>query len=183
MKIEDTALPDVKLITYQVFGDERGSFMETYDSAVFRELGIDTAFVQDSSSWSALPNTVRGLHFQVPPRAQDKLVRVTCGRVFDVVVDIRRASPTFGHHMSMELNAETPTALFVPAGFAHGFCSLSEDAEIAYKMSDHFTPEFYKGILWSDPALGIDWPRLGGEIICSDKDRDHPTLAELPEYF
>ena len=183
MRIEGTVLDGVKLITYQVFGDARGSFMETYDTRAFAGLGIEMAFVQDSSSWSPEKGTVRGFHFQTPPHAQHKLVRVTRGRVFDVVVDLRSGTPDYGRHLAIELDAATPQALFVPTGCAHGFCTLSDDVEIAYKMSDHFTPDDYKGLLWCDPALGVDWPVSVNEAIVSDKDAAHPPLSDLPEYF
>lgn len=183
MRIEETALPGVQLISLDVFGDERGSFMETYDSAKFAELGIETAFVQDSCSHSASKGTVRGFHFQAPPHAQHKLVRVTRGRVFDVVVDLRGGAPTFGHHVALELDAATPQVLSVPVGFGHAFCSLCDDVEIAYKMSDHFAPECYMGLLWSDPTLGIDWPVDPASAIVSEKDAGHPPLAKLPEIF
>lgn len=183
MEIEETALPGVMLISYDVFGDERGSFMESYDSKAFASLGLDAIFVQDSCSWSAKTGTVRGFHFQIPPRSQDKLVRVTRGRVFDVIVDVRRDAPTFGQHVSFELDAAKPQAVFVPAGFAHAFCSLSDDTEIAYKMSDHFSPGHYRGLLWSDPALGIAWPVAPADAVVSEKDAGHPALESLTETF
>lgn len=183
MKAEETGLPGVRLIRFDVFEDARGRFFETYDSERYRALGIETAFVHDSCSSSVSAGTVRGFHFQKPPHAQDKLVRVNRGRVFDVIVDIRHGAPTFGRHVALELDAGDATAVFVPAGFAHGFCSLSDHAEISYKMSDHFSPADYMGLLWSDPALGIDWPVSPEDAVVSEKDSRHPTLAQLPEVF
>lgn len=183
MEIADTALDGVKIITLDVFGDARGSFAETYDSRAFADLGIDTAFVQDSWSHSANAGVVRGLHFQIPPHAQAKIVRVTRGRVFDVIVDIRHGSDTFGRHISFELAADDMRCVYVPAGFAHGFCTLVDDTEITYKMSDHFAPDCYKGVRWSDPALAIDWPVAPDKAVVSEKDAAHPCLNELERFF
>jgi dTDP-4-dehydrorhamnose 3,5-epimerase len=183
MQIEDTDLDGVKVITLDVFGDERGAFAESFDTVKFAELGIDVTFVQDSWSYSTASGTVRGFHFQLPPRAQHKLVRVTRGRVFDVIVDLRQGSDTFAQHISIELDATDMKSVFVPAGFAHGFCSLTDDAEITYKMSDNFSPDHYRGLLWNDPALGINWPIDPGDAIVSAKDSSHPTLKNLPQVF
>jgi dTDP-4-dehydrorhamnose 3,5-epimerase len=183
MRVEDTELGGVNIVHLDVFRDDRGLFVETFDARAFAALGIDTRFVQDSFSSSPAKGTVRGLHFQVPPRAQAKLVRVTRGRVFDVVVDIRRASPTFGRHVALILDAAEWRQLFIPTGFAHGFCTLEADTEIVYKMSDHFSPEHYRGLLWSDPDLGISWPVSVSQAIVSDKDKKHPRLKDLPDYF
>lgn len=183
MRIEDTALPGVRLIHLDVFADSRGSFAETYDSRAFAALGVADVFVHDSWSRSARAGVVRGLHFQVPPAAQAKLVRVARGRVFDVVVDLRRRSPTFGRHLSLVLDAAAMQTLVIPAGFAHGFCTLEDDTEITYKMSDHFSPPHYKGLLWCDPALGIDWPVAPADAIVSERDAAFPGLRQLPEVF
>ena len=183
MRIEDTALDGVKVIHLDVFADSRGSFAETYDKRSFAELGIETVFVQDSWSHSAQAGVVRGLHFQIPPHAQSKIVRVTRGRVFDVVVDLRRESPTFGKHVSFDLSASDMRSVFIPIGFAHGFCTLEDDTEITYKMSDHYDPSCYKGMLWCDPALGIDWPVAPGEALVSEKDSAHPKLDEFARVF
>jgi len=183
MRLEDTALDSVKIIHLDLFGDERGGFAETYDAEKFSTLGIDITFVQDSWSHSAKKGTVRGFHFQLPPKAQHKLVRVIRGRVFDVIVDLRRESKTFGEHISFELDAKDMTSVLVPIGFAHGFCSLTDDAEITYKMSDHFSPEHYKGLLWCDPDLGINWPVGAGDAIVSQKDSGHPGLNEQAQVF
>jgi dTDP-4-dehydrorhamnose 3,5-epimerase len=183
MRISDTALPDVKLIHLDLFRDERGAFAETYDLQKFAALGIDYPFVQDSWSHSAKAGTLRGLHFQAHPRAQHKLIRIIRGRAFDVVVDIRRNSPTFGRHVSFDLSADQPMAVLAPIGFAHGFCTLEDDTEITYKMSDHFVPDLYHGLNWADPALGISWPINLANAIVADKDRRHPNLADLAVEF
>jgi dTDP-4-dehydrorhamnose 3,5-epimerase len=183
MQIEDTGLSGAKIITLDVFGDDRGAFAEIYDSVKFAELGLDVTFVQDSWSRSGAAGTVRGLHFQMPPRAQHKLVHVTRGKVFDVIVDLRRDSGTFGQHVSIELDAKDMKSVFVPVGFAYGFCSLTDDAEITYKMSDNFSPEHYLGLLWSDPELGINWPVRLGDAVVSEKDSVHPGLKDLRQVF
>lgn len=183
MRLEQTALEGVKIIYLDTFGDSRGIFAETYDSQAFLKLGIDTPFVQDASSYSAHAGVVRGLHFQTPPKAQAKIVRVIRGLVFDVIVDLRHSSPTFGKHVSLELSAEDMRSVYIPVGFAHGFCTLEDDTEITYKMSDHFDPGCYKGLLWCDPTLGIKWPVEPGEALVSDKDSAHPELNELEHAF
>lgn len=183
MRIEDTALPGVRLIHLDVFADPRGSFAETYDSRAFAKLGVGDVFVHDSWSHSARAGVVRGFHFQVPPAAQTKLVRVVRGRVFDVVVDLRSGSPSFGQHVSFILDARDMRTVLVPVGFAHGFCTLEDDCEITYKMSDHFSPEHYKGLLWCDPALEIDWPVSPAEAIVSERDAAFPGLSQLPGVF
>ena len=126
---------------------------------------------------------VRGLHFQLPPHAQAKIVRVIRGRVFDAIVDLRANSPTFAQHISFELSAADPKCVYIPEGFAHGFCTLEDDTEITYKMSDHYTPDLYKGLLWCDPELNIKWPISIDEALVSEKDADHPHLADLPQKF
>lgn len=183
MNVTELSIPEVKLIQLKLLPDDRGAFAETYDRAAFEELGIDVEFVQDSWSLSLRPFTVRGLHFQVPPRAQAKLVRVGRGRVFDVVVDLRHGSPTFGTHLSLEMAADDWQVLLVPEGLAHGFCSLEPATEVLYKMSDHFSPEHYQGIAWDDPELGIPWPVSRDEAIVSERDSGHPSFRELPPLF
>ena len=178
MHAEPLAIADVRLVHLDRHGDDRGHFMETYDTQAFADVGIDTVFVQDALSVSAPAGTLRGLHFQAPPRAQAKLVRVARGRAFDVVVDMRRGGETFGRHVAVVL-ADDGRQLFVPAGFAHGFLTLEPDTEIIYKLSDHYAPETAGGIQWDDPALGIDWPLGGREPLLSDRDSTWPPLAEL----
>lgn len=176
-------LQDVKLIETPRFGDSRGFFSETYNLRAFARAGIDATFVQDNHSLSAARGTLRGLHFQTPPLAQDKLVRVTRGRILDVVVDIRNGSPTFGKHASAILSAQNGLQIFVPVGFAHGLVTLEDDTEVVYKVSNFYSAEHDRGLLWSDPALGIDW-NLGENIpALSEKDLHHPLLADLPQYF
>lgn len=176
-----TAIPDVKLIVPARYGDERGFLSEVYERSAFQEAGIGIEFVQENHSFSARRGTVRGLHFQVPPRAQAKLVRVSRGAILDVAVDLRPDSPTFGRHVSAVLSAENWHQLYVPVGFAHGFCTLEPDTEVIYKLSDVYAPEHERGVLWNDPALGIDWPVDAAVAIVSPRDRTHPRLAELEE--
>jgi dTDP-4-dehydrorhamnose 3,5-epimerase len=183
MKVIATAIPDVRVIVTDRFGDDRGFFSETYHRARFEAAGIADSFVQDNHSLSRARGTVRGLHFQLPPFAQAKLVRVVRGSVCDVAVDLRRGSPTFGKHVCATLTADRGNQLFVPAGFAHGFCTLEPDTEVVYKVSDYYSPEHERGLLWCDPALGIEWPVSTPDATVSDRDRLHPPLAELRDVF
>ena len=176
------------LLEVRRFGDLRGYFMETYNEADFRAVGVDAAFVQDNQSLSARAGTLRGMHFQLPPRAQAKLVRVLQGAILDIVVDIRRTSPSFGRHASARLTAEGGEQFFVPAGFAHGFVTLTPDVVVAYKVSDTYAPAQDRGLAWDDPDLALPWPdfaALGCEDgpVLSDKDRRHPHLRDLPDAF
>lgn len=183
MRIETTPLDGVKVIVPKKFADGRGFFAETYNRETFRREGLDVEFVQDNQSLSAGVGTVRGLHFQSPPFAQAKLVRVLKGRILDVVVDLRRQSARFGQHFAIELSAENFKQLFVPIGFAHGFCTLEPDTEILYKVSDLYAPQHDHGLAWNDPALGIAWPVAEDAAVLSDKDRRHPRLADLDSPF
>ena len=183
MEIEPLRIPAVKVLTPKKHGDHRGFFSEVYNRRAFAEAGIEIEFVQDNHSRSAEKGTVRGLHFQTPPFAQDKLVRVVRGAVFDVAVDLRRSSPTHGRHVSITLSASAWNQLLVPAGFAHGFMTLEPDTEVVYKVSDHYAPDHDKGLLWNDPALGITWPIPEAEAVLSDKDRRQPRLAEIVAPF
>ncbi len=176
-------LSEVKLIETPRFGDSRGFFSETYNFRAFSQAGIDAVFVQDNHSLSATRGTLRGLHFQTPPFAQDKLVRVTRGRILDVVVDIRKGSPTFGKYASAVLSAENGLQILVPIGFAHGLVTLEDDTEVVYKVSNFYSAEHDSGLLWNDPALGIDWGLDGITPVLSEKDCRHPLLADLPSYF
>ncbi len=180
MNVVRTAIPEVLLLEPKVFGDARGFFLESYNRRAFREAtGLDVDFVQDNHSRSA-KNVLRGLHYQVQ-QAQGKLVRVVSGEVFDVAVDIRRGSPTFGRWAGFTLSAESKRMAWIPPGFAHGFLVTSESAEFLYKTTDYYAPVHERTILWSDPAIGIHWP-LDGEPILADKDRRGALLeaAELP---
>lgn len=181
--VENSALPDVKIVTPRRFGDHRGFFCETWSRKAFAEAGIDLDFVQDNHSLSAAAGTLRGLHFQSPPAAQDKLVRCTRGRIRDVAVDIRRSSGTFGKHVAVELSAENGRQLLVPAGFAHGFVTLEPDTEVQYKVTAPYAPENDEGLAFDDPALGIDWGLPAEALTLSDKDRRHPRLSEMLPFF
>jgi len=184
LKVTDLAIDGVKLIVPQRLGDARGYFVETWNKKVLvTEAGLDLDFVQDNASLSRVAGTVRGLHYQTPPMAQAKLVRCVRGALVDVVVDIRRGSPSYGSHVCAELSAEGGEQLFVPFGFAHGFCTLEPDTEIAYKVTAYYSREHDSGIVWNDPALGIEWPLLGLEPSLSDKDRQLPRLAEIGSPF
>jgi len=183
LDVRPTDIPDVRIVTPRRFVDHRGSFSETYNRQRFLDAGIDVEFVQDNHSLSREVGTVRGLHFQIGPFAQAKLVSVLRGRILDIVVDLRKSSPTYGRHVPLELAAETGQQLFVPVGFAHGFCTLEPDTEVAYKVSAYYSPEHDRGLAWDDPDLGIAWPVRPESAILSDKDRVHPRLADLTAYF
>ncbi|HEY1720576.1 MAG TPA: dTDP-4-dehydrorhamnose 3,5-epimerase [Magnetospirillaceae bacterium] len=183
MDIVATAIPDVKELLPVRLTDNRGFFSETYNLARFTAAGITATFVQDNHSLSYAKYTVRGLHFQLPPFAQDKLVRVTRGSAFDVALDLRRASPTFGKSVALMLSAERWNQLFIPVGFAHGYCTLEPNTEVVYKTSTHYVPESERGILWNDPALDIAWPFPLGEQTVSDRDQAWPVLGEAPIAF
>jgi len=170
-------------LTPDRFGDERGFFSETYNKSEMEKIGVDLEFVQDNHSLSAEVGTLRGLHFQTPPFAQAKLVRVIRGAILDVAVDIRVGSPTFGKHVKLILSAKAGNQILVHAGFAHGFCTLEPDTEVVYKVNAPYSKEHDKGILWSDPALGIEWPQLNCDFTISEKDKCLPRLAELPDCF
>jgi dTDP-4-dehydrorhamnose 3,5-epimerase len=176
-------IPDVKLITPVVHRDERGAFCETYSRSSFRGSGINADFVQDNHSLSPATGTIRGLHYQRPPHAQDKLIRVVRGAIFDVAVDIRVGSPTYGKHVSMTLSAENTLQAWVPAGFAHGFCTLEPDTEVIYKVTADYAPLCDHGLRWDDPALAIAWPVSAAAAVLSAKDRQQPSLAQMTPAF
>jgi dTDP-4-dehydrorhamnose 3,5-epimerase len=178
-----TEIPDVILFTPKRHADDRGWFSETYNEQAHAAAFGGVRFTQDNHSCSRRLGTLRGLHFQTPPRAQDKLVRVLRGAVIDVAVDIRVGSPTFGKHVARTLSAENGAQLFVPKGFAHGFLTLEPDTEVAYKVSDGYAPANEGCLLWSDPALAIDWPDLGVPYTIAERDAAAPTLAALPPHF
>lgn len=180
MKVESTSIPDVLVLTPKVFSDERGSFMETYNLRGLREAGIRDTFVQDNYSVSRR-NVLRGLHYQIQ-NPQGKLIRVTVGEIYDVAVDLRRASPTFGKYVALNLSAENRKSLWLPAGFAHGFFVLSDSAEVTYKTTDYYLPEAERTIAWNDPDLAIEWPVLPESLIVSAKDRNGTPFRKA-EYF
>jgi dTDP-4-dehydrorhamnose 3,5-epimerase len=183
MQIQSLDIPDVKLVTPKRIGDNRGFFSETYNATAFAAGGISTPFVQDNQSLSAEKGTIRGLHFQTEPFAQAKLVRVIKGAIFDVAVDIRKDSPSFGRHVSAILSEENWQQLYIPVGFAHGFCTLEPNTEVIYKVTNFYSAANDRGLLWNDPALGIDWPVDETGAVLSDKDKKHPALAALSDVF
>ncbi len=183
MKIERLAIPEVLLLEPRKFGDARGFFSEVWKRQPLADAGVDVDFVQDNHSLSAERNVVRGLHYQRPPSAQAKLIRVVRGAILDVAVDVRAGSPTFGRHVSAVLSAANWRQMFVPKGFAHGFCTLEPDTEVIYKVDAYYDAAADAGILWNDPALGIDWPLDTEDAILSDKDRVAPCLGDISPPF
>lgn len=183
MQITSLAIPEIKVITPKIFRDDRGFFSETYNVAALSEAGFDEVFVQDNHAMSAEVGVVRGLHFQLDPMAQGKLVRVVKGAILDVAVDIRAGSPTFGQHVARELSADNWEQLWVPVGFAHGYCTLQPNTEVIYKVTALYDPASERGIQFDDPALGIAWPYDRSEAVLSAKDLENKPLAEHPAYF
>jgi len=179
MEFIKTSFSGLTLIKPKVHGDARGFFLETYSAPVFKSAGIDCVFVQDNHSRSLQRNVIRGLHFQTPPFEQSKLVRVIRGSVFDVAVDLRRGSSTYGQWLGFELSERNFDMLFIPRGFAHGFCTLEEGTEVVYKVDNVYSREHDGGIIWNDPVIGVDWPLCGADPILSDKDRSLPSLERL----
>jgi dTDP-4-dehydrorhamnose 3,5-epimerase len=177
------AIPAVLLIQPRKFTDHRGYFVETFSDREFERLGIVADFVQDNQSLSVRRGTIRGLHFQIPPRAQAKLVRVVSGSVFDVAIDLRHASPTYGKWCAATLTAAEGNQLFIPRGFAHGFCTLEDNAEVTYKVDDYYAPECEQGLIWNDPDIAVDWPIADEEVVLSDKDIKHPRLLNFRPPF
>lgn len=177
MKLIETTIPEVKLIEMDIYRDQRGFFLESYHAQKFEALGVPHHFVQDNHSKS-VRGTLRGLHFQLP-NAQGKLVRVTRGQVFDVAVDIRVGSPTFGRHFGAVLSEENARQMFIPEGFAHGFCVLSDSAEFQYKCTDFYAPQYEHGIAWNDPELAIEWPIQTPML--SVKDKASPFLSQISD--
>jgi len=163
--------------------DERGYFSEVYRQDVLQQHGCNASFVQDNQSLSIRSGTIRGIHFQSHPAAQGKLVRCLSGRIFDVAVDLRNGSATFGKWQSVTLSPEENNQLWVPVGFGHGFCTLEPDSTIAYRVTSYYSPENDKGLAWNDPELAIDWPEIADRRTLSTKDRQLPTLQELPAFF
>ncbi|ABS68781.1 dTDP-4-dehydrorhamnose 3,5-epimerase [Xanthobacter versatilis] len=183
MKLERLAIPEIVKITPARFGDARGYFSEVFKDEWFRKNVSDSTFIQDNQSLSSTVGTVRGLHFQLDPFAQGKLVRCTAGAIFDVAVDIRVGSPTFGRWVGVELTPENGDQLWIPPGFAHGFATLVPDSVIFYKVTAPYSAAHDRGLLWNDPEIGIDWPLKTGQAVLSEKDKVQPRLADLPPSF
>jgi dTDP-4-dehydrorhamnose 3,5-epimerase len=184
VQITDLALPGVKLVQLKVHGDSRGFFMETYKDADWRPILGDRPFIQDNQSLSGPVGTMRGLHYQMPPFAQAKLVQTLRGRILDVAVDLRRASPTFGRHVAVELAAGDGKQMFVPEGFAHGFMTLEPDSMVAYKVTTGYEPKSERGIAWDDPDLAIAWPAvLKTNVTLSARDQQWPRLKDASDLF
>jgi len=183
METRDLALSGLLLLKPRRFADTRGYFTETYNQHTLAEIGIHSRFVQDNQSYSASQGTIRGLHFQLPPAAQAKLVRAIQGSVYDVAVDLRAGSPTYGQWAGVTLTAAEGEQLFVPRGFAHGFCTLEPDTVLAYKVDDFYAPTSDSGLIWNDPTLAIDWPVGPGEAVLSDKDLKLGRLSDFQSPF
>jgi dTDP-4-dehydrorhamnose 3,5-epimerase len=183
VEIDQTPLRDLLILTPKRFGDNRGFFCESWNRNTFAQHGLEFDFVQDNHSLSQKPGTLRGLHYQTPPHAQDKLVRCGRGRLFDVAVDIRKGSPTYGQWFGIELSFENGKQLLVPKGFLHGFISLEPDTEIIYKCTDFYAPECDAAIRWDDPSIGVDWPTGNSQPVLSEKDINAPHLADIDSPF
>ncbi|OME47759.1 MULTISPECIES: dTDP-4-dehydrorhamnose 3,5-epimerase [Paenibacillus] len=181
MKVTPLQLQGASILEPVVHGDNRGFFMESYNEEIMHKLGVNYHFIQDNQSLSAEVGVLRGLHYQLNPKAQTKLIRVLSGAIYDVIVDIRRNSPTFGQWVGVILSEYNKRQLLVPKGFAHGFCTLVPNTQVLYKVDEYYSPENDRGILWDDPALGIDWPT--SSPILSDKDQRHPLLKDAEINF
>jgi dTDP-4-dehydrorhamnose 3,5-epimerase len=183
MRVIDTALAEVKIILPKRIGDTRGFFSEVWNARDFETAGISVTFVQDNHAGNPHKGTVRGLHYQIAPSAQGKLLRVTRGAIFDVAVDVRRGSPTFGQHAAAVLSSENWYQLWIPAGFAHGYCTLEDDTEVQYKTTAFYAPMHDRGIAWDDPDLKINWPVVNHDARLSDRDQRHPRLTQQADLF
>ncbi|AIQ76757.1 MULTISPECIES: dTDP-4-dehydrorhamnose 3,5-epimerase [Paenibacillus] len=181
MKVTPLQLQGASILEPVVHGDNRGFFMESYNEEIMHKLGVNYQFIQDNQSLSAEVGVLRGLHYQLNPKAQTKLIRVLSGAIYDVIVDIRRTSPTFGQWVGVILSEYNKRQLLVPKGFAHGFCTLVPNTQVLYKVDEYYSPENDRGILWNDPTLGIDWPT--SSPILSDKDQRHPLLKDAEINF
>ncbi|CCI71305.1 dTDP-4-dehydrorhamnose 3,5-epimerase [Paenibacillus polymyxa M1] len=181
MKVIPLKLEGAKVIEPVVHGDHRGFFMESYNEQVMKQNGISHDFIQDNQSLSVETGVIRGLHYQLKPKAQTKLIRVISGAIYDVILDIRKSSPTFGQWVGVILSEHNKRQLLVPKGFAHGFCTLVPNTQVFYKVDEYYSPEDDRGILWNDPALGIDWPT--SHAILSEKDQKQPILANAEINF
>jgi len=183
MQVIPTEIPDVKIFVPKQFKDHRGFFSEVYSTRLLRDAGIDRSFVQDNHSLSVEKGVLRGLHYQVAPMAQDKLIRVVRGAILDVALDIRRGSSTFGKHVTALVSSENWQQVFVPVGFAHGFVTLEPNTEVLYKVSAFYSPQHERGVRWNDPALGIDWGIRPDEAVLSQRDTQHPFLKDAQDLF
>lgn len=183
MQLERLQIEDIFVVKPSKHGDRRGFFSETYRKDFLREQKADADFLQDNHVYSAHRGVLRGLHFQIPPHAQGKLVRCIRGAILDIGVDIRTGSPTFGHHVAVELSSANWKQLWLPPGFAHGYVTLEQDCEVIYKTTDYYAKDCERGLAWDDPALGIDWKIARNCIVTSDKDRANPLLADLQPFF
>jgi dTDP-4-dehydrorhamnose 3,5-epimerase len=183
MKLQATDIPGVRIVVPERFRDPRGFLSEVWNARTFAAAGIDAEFVQENHAHNHRQGTLRGLHYQIAPRAQGKLLRVARGAVFDVAVDIRRASSTFGQHVEVLLSAENWRQLWVPPGFAHGYCTLEDNTEVQYKTTHYYSPAHERGIAWDDPALPIRWPLDAADLVVSERDRRLPRLAAQPDLF
>ncbi len=181
--IANSTLPSVRSVVPHRHHDDRGFVSEVWRADVLRSAGIVADFVQENHALSRAAGTLRGLHFQIGATAQAKLVRCSRGAIFDVALDIRHGSPTFGRHVANILSAENWQQIYIPVGFAHGYCTLEPDSEVAYKVTSYYDAAAERGLAWDDPALGIAWPLNRNHVNLSERDRSHPRLAELPHYF
>ncbi|MGH1352297.1 MAG: dTDP-4-dehydrorhamnose 3,5-epimerase [Methyloligellaceae bacterium] len=182
-EVKSLQIPDVKVIWPNIFQDHRGYFLETYNSKAYEQAGIDCNFIQDNQSFSEQVSTIRGMHFQIPPFAQAKLVRVLHGAIIDVAFDLRKDSPTRHQWCSAKITAEEQNQIFVPAGFAHGFITLEPNTVVHYKVDNHYSKEHEQGFIWNDEDANIDWGSFSGDVAISEKDGVLPILKELPAYF
>jgi dTDP-4-dehydrorhamnose 3,5-epimerase len=180
MQVERQAIPEVLLLTPRRFGDERGWLSEVYSRRAMAEAGVTAEFVQENHAYSSRRGTLRGLHLQLPPKSIAKLVRAVRGAIFDVAVDVRAGSPTFGRWAAAELTADNGRMLLVPRGFAHAYCSLTDDCEVIYKIDGYYAPECESGLAWNDPAIGIDWPIPTKDLIINARDQAWAPLSEFP---
>lgn len=183
MELMEMEIPSVKLLVPKKHGDARGFFSETFNRQRMKELGLDLEFVQDNHSLSAAKGVLRGLHYQLAPKAQTKLVRVVHGAILDVAVDIRRGSPTFGRHVSAIISAENWRQILVPVGFAHGFVTLEPNTQVIYKVTNYYSPQHERGIIFNDPDLAIDWNIDPAQTTLSERDKLHPLLKNQPDLF
>jgi dTDP-4-dehydrorhamnose 3,5-epimerase len=180
MQVERLAIPEVLLLTPKRWGDERGWLAEMYSRKAMAEAGVTAEFVQDNQAYSPKRGTLRGLHLQVPPQPIAKLVRAIRGAIFDVAVDVRAGSPTYGRWVAAELTADNGRMLYVPRGFAHAYCTVTPDCEVLYKLDGYYAPDCERGLPWNDPAIGIDWPLPEVELTINARDRAFPPLSEFP---